>query len=85
MLIRDLPVKVVERESTYAVRVCGDERVDGTWSAWIEFHPKANGEAILRTDQETSQPNLNAVEYWADGLEPVYIQGALARARGRLL
>jgi len=38
--------------------------------------------ATLRTDQETSQPNRGALEYWADGLEPVYLQGALARAGG---
>ncbi len=69
---------------TYAVHVCGQERVDGTWEGWLEFHPSAMG-SILRTDQETSQPNLTALEYWADGLQPVYLEGALARAQGRLL
>ena len=39
---------------------------------------------ILRTDQGTSQPNRAAIEYWADGLEPIYLEGALARAQGRL-
>ena len=42
-------------------------------------------EPVLRTDQETSQPNRSALEYWADGLEPIYLEGALARAQGRLL
>jgi hypothetical protein len=36
---------------------------------------------ILHTDRETSQPNRAALEYWADGLEPVYLEGALARAQ----
>lgn len=85
MLIRELSVKVLDREGTYAVRICGDERIDGTWEAWLEFHPRDDGRAVLRTEQETSQPNLMAVEYWADGLQPVYIEGALARAQGRLL
>jgi hypothetical protein len=84
MFIRQLPVNVMDGESTYAVRVYGDERADGTWEAWIEFHARDGAGAVLRTDQETSQPNLTAVEYWADGLEPVYIEGALARAQGLL-
>jgi NAD-dependent dihydropyrimidine dehydrogenase PreA subunit len=25
------------------------------------------------------------LEYWADGLEPVYLEGAFLRAKGRLL
>ena len=35
----------------------------------------------LRTGQETSQPNRWALDYWAGGLEPVYLEGALTRAR----
>ena len=34
----------------------------------------------LRTGQETSQPNRDALAYWASGLEDVYLEGALARA-----
>jgi hypothetical protein len=34
--------------------------------------------------KETSQPNRDAIEYWALGLEPIYLEGALARAQGRL-
>jgi hypothetical protein len=40
---------------------------------------------VLITEQETSQPNRTALEYWADGLEPVYLDGAFARAHARLL
>jgi hypothetical protein len=84
MLIRKLPLSVISAEITYAVHVCGEQRTDGTWEGWIEFHP--NGlESILRTDQETSQSNRAALEYWADGLAPVYLEGALARAQKRLL
>jgi hypothetical protein len=38
---------------------------------------------VLSTEQETSQPDRKAVEYWAGGLEPVYLEGALARALRR--
>jgi hypothetical protein len=38
----------------------------------------------LRTDRETSQPNRISTEYWVSGLEPIYLEGALARAQGRL-
>lgn len=84
MLIRKNPAFLLNEAESYAVHVCGQERVDGTWEGWLEFHPSRMG-SILRTDQETSQPNRTALEYWADGLEPVYLEGALARAQGRLL
>ena len=65
----------------YEARVCGEQRMDGTWEGWIEFHPVAGGVSpILRTDRETTQPNRQALVYWASGLEPLYMEGALARA-----
>jgi hypothetical protein len=63
----------------YVPRIYGDERADGTWEGWIEFHPVGAGE-IRATDRETTQPNRRALEYWATGLEPVYYEGAFARA-----
>ncbi|HLM57875.1 MAG TPA: hypothetical protein VK422_17350 [Pyrinomonadaceae bacterium] len=65
----------------YEVRVCGEAREDGTWEGWIEFHP-ADGRAapVLRTGRETTQPNRQALVYWASGLEPLYMEGALSRA-----
>jgi hypothetical protein len=71
--------------TTYIVRVCAKERTDGTWAGWIEFHSIAERKSVLRTGQETSQPNRTAIEYWALGLEPIYFDGAFARAQGRLL
>jgi len=68
---------------SYHARVYGEERRDGTWGGWIEFVPAHRGATsrALRTGQETSQPDRKAVEYWAGGLEPVYLEGALSRAR----
>ncbi len=84
MLIRQHPTSTVQGGTTYSVHICGEQRVDGTWEGWLEFHPVDSKLPILRTDQETSQPNLSALEYWAEGLEPIYLEGALARAQGRL-
>ena len=69
--------------TTYIVRAYAEERADGTWIGWLEFHPTNSSKPVLRTDQETSQPSRVTVEYWASGLEPVYIEGALSRARGQ--
>jgi hypothetical protein len=85
MFIREHPNRVISGNVTYTARICGDERLDGTWQGWIEFHPSDSRHPILTTEQETSQPNLKALEYWADGLEAIYLEGALARAQGRLL
>lgn len=66
--------------TVYVVTSYGEERSDGTWIGWLEFKPANPDKAILRTEQETSQPNRTAVEYWATGLEPVYFEGAFGRA-----
>ena len=65
----------------YIVRSYGEERADGTWIGWLEFDPEDPTKPSLRTEQETSQPNRTAVEYWATGLEPIYFEGAFDRAR----
>ena len=67
-------------DTTYIVVSFGEERLDGTWIGWLEFRPTDPDKPTLRTDQETSQPNRTAVEYWATGLESVYFQGAFQRA-----
>jgi hypothetical protein len=56
----------------------GEERAGGTWEGWIEFR-SASGEVRL-TDRETTQPNREALRYWASGPEPLYLDGAFARA-----
>jgi hypothetical protein len=60
------------------VRVLGQARDDGTWIGWLEFENPLLG--VRRTDRETTQSNAESLTYWATGLEPVYLEGALARA-----
>jgi hypothetical protein len=84
-LIHEHPAHVTgEGGTTYIVRIYAQERTDGTWEGWLEFHPTDERKQVLRTEQETSQPNRTAIEYWALGLEPIYLDGAFARAQGRL-
>lgn len=64
---------------TYRARACGREMDDGRWEGWIEFEP-LDGSTVLRSGRETTQPNRTDTAYWATGLTPVYLEGALDRA-----
>ncbi|HKV07188.1 MAG TPA: hypothetical protein VJ725_03555 [Thermoanaerobaculia bacterium] len=64
---------------TYVARVCGRPALDSGWEGWIEFVP-GDGSPVLRSRRETRQPDRGALEYWATGLTPVYLEGALERA-----
>jgi hypothetical protein len=84
-LIHEHSTRVKDQDgTTYIVRVYAQERTDGTRGGWIEFHPIDERKPVLRTGQETSQPNRTALEYWALGLEPLYFDGAFDRAQERL-
>jgi hypothetical protein len=73
----DTPFTAGDRK--YRVRVEGQQRPDSTWGGRLAF---VDGKSIRRTGHETSQPNRQALEYWATGLEPVYLEGAFARTKG---
>jgi hypothetical protein len=63
----------------YEARACGSPMSGGTWQGWIEFVPLDGGEPV-RSGRETTQPNRVDTEYWATGVSPVYLEGALKRA-----
>jgi hypothetical protein len=65
--------------TAFVGRVYGGERRDGSWVGWLEFVAAGSG-AVLRTERETTQSNREHLVYWATGLEPRYLEGALARA-----
>ena len=67
----------------YTVEAVGETTATGLWQAWLEFHPDQVGAKVLRTGRETTQPNRRALEYWATGLEPIYLEGAFTRALAR--
>ena len=64
----------------YKARAFGRERTNGTWIGWLEFSPRGTGGIVRRSPIETTQSNRRALVYWATGLEPVYLEGALERA-----
>ncbi|HEX5732060.1 MAG TPA: hypothetical protein VF131_04415 [Blastocatellia bacterium] len=79
-MIQQYVEKMVDPSGTsYDVFAYGERRPEGNWEGWIEFH-SADGR-VLRTARETTQPNRAALAYWASGLEPLYFEGAFARAR----
>jgi hypothetical protein len=67
---------------TYRARACGSEMEDGRWQGWVEFLPPRGGRVLL-SPRETIQPNRTDLAYWASGLTPVYLEGALVRALDR--
>ena len=66
-------------QTVYEARACGSPMAGGTWQGWIEFVPLSSGEPV-RSPRETTQPNRADTVYWATGLTPVYLEGALIRA-----
>ena len=75
----DLVHKFEKPTGKFRVRAYAEKR-GNIWIGWLEFRPVSGGKAI-RTGEETSQPDKKAVQYWATGLEPVYLEGALERAK----
>jgi hypothetical protein len=65
----------------YRVRSLGEPQLDGPWIGWLEFRPVDGSLPVRQTGRETTQPNREALVYWATGLEPVYLEGAFTRAR----
>ena len=61
----------------YRVQVCGGPN-GHMWEGWIEF-AAADGSDVRRTSRETTQPDRDALVYWADGLSGTYLEGAMAR------
>ena len=67
----------------YLVRVYGEKIGVHTWSGWLEFHPLEDDREPLRTAEETSQPDRDALASWASGLEEMNFSGAFSRATSR--
>jgi len=75
---------VAKDGKVYRAQACGAQNADGMWEGWIEFLPVGDGPAV-RSSRETTQPNRKDTAYWATGLTPVYLEGALERALNPLV
>ena len=79
-LIHEYRARVSTRDGAeYAVKAYGERREDGRWIGWLQYEPVGPGR-VLRTDGETTQTDPQDLRVWADGLETVYLEGALDRA-----
>ena len=65
----------------YHARAIGRRADDGMWEGWVEFTPIDGASEVLVTGVESTQPERQHLEYWATGLTPVFLEGALHRAR----
>ena len=65
----------------YHPRAVGRQAEDGMWEGWIEFTPIDGSTEVLVTSVESRQPEYEHLQYWATGLTPVFLEGALQRAR----
>ena len=78
LLVYQTPIAAPDG-TLYEARAVGDDMPGGGWQGWLEFVPLAGGPPV-NTSRETTQPNQMDTEYWATGLTPVYLEGALKRA-----
>ena len=75
----DEPIAVPGGKAYFAQAV-GNELEGGLWQGWLEFQAVDGESDALASGRETTQPNRTNLEYWAQGLTAVYLEGALARA-----
>ena len=66
---------------TWKPRACGRRGVGHMWEGWLEFVPLTRASPPVRGRRESTQPSRESLLYWATGLTPVYLKGALERAR----
>lgn len=79
-LIQEFAFEVSSEEDgqRYIVRAYGAPQAQSPlWDAWLVYFPDDDG-APLVGDRETTQQREDLL-YWASGLEPVYLEGALER------
>jgi len=79
-LLQEFETPVVDTAGTiYRVFLYGRSRPADTWQGWLVFERVSDGRRFS-TDVETTQPDAQAVLYWASGLTDAYFDGALVRA-----
>ncbi len=72
---------IADASGSYQARAVGRQGGDGMWEGWLEFESIGAPREILVTSVESRQPEKVHLVYWATGLLPIYLEGALARAR----
>jgi hypothetical protein len=82
-LIHEFPTLIEDHDGNpYIGRVYAEKRGDGMWEGWLAF-VAADSKLLFETGRETVQGSKQDLATWATGLEAVYLDGALERARER--
>ena len=80
-VLRSFDEQIRHPSGTYRPRVVGRQAEDGMWEGWLEFVPvETDGREVVVSAVESRQPARDHLEYWAQGLTPVYAEGSLGRA-----
>lgn len=75
----DQPVR--DNRGEYHAKAVGRLADDRMWEGWIEFVPIDGSTEVLVSGVESRQPAREHLQYWATGLTPIFLEGALQRAR----
>jgi hypothetical protein len=84
MTLLEYQTRLLWNGQPYRARACGRPFGSNTWEGWFEFVPEDGG-PVIPSARETTQPNLTDLEYWATGITPVYLEGALERSVTRVV
>jgi hypothetical protein len=79
-VLRSFDEPIRHASGTYHARVVGRYAEDRMWEGWLEFVPIEKGGNLVVSASESRQPERVHLEYWAQGLSAVYVEGALERA-----
>lgn len=72
---------VIHKTGRYHVRGVGRQAEDRMWDGWFEFEPLDDDAApVVIGPVESRQPEYHDLLYWATGITPVFLEGALHRA-----
>ena len=80
-VLRAFDGPVSDTSGEYGARAVGRRADDGMWEGWLEFVPIGKNRDVVVGAVESRQPEKDHLVYWASGLTPVFLEGALARAR----
>jgi hypothetical protein len=50
------------------------------WDGWFEFEPTDSDAPVVVGSIESRQPEFHDLTYWATGITPIFLEGALERA-----
>ena len=74
----DTPVN--HKTGRYHARAVGRQAEDGMWDGWFEFEPMDTDAPVVVGSIESRQPEFHDLTYWATGITPIFLEGALERA-----